>query len=198
MSNSQKIISLLFLVLWGFLAIQPYDRWGWFLENVVIFITVPIFFYLSYRGFISNLSYALIFIFLALHSVGSHFAYDQVPMGNILGEWFGTDRNSYDRLVHLAFGLLWFYPIQMWLNYFTSLKGFWKYFLTFTIILSFSAAYEIFEWIVAFQISPEASQSFMGSQGDFWDTQKDMALASLGAILTLGIIYLSNSFKSRI
>lgn len=197
MTFYQKIIFILFLSLWGLLAIQPYDRWGWFLENIVILLAVPVIFIFAYRGYITNLSLTLILVFLALHTTGSHYAYDQVPFGESLGEWSGTERNSYDRLIHFSFGLLWVYPIKLWLSRLLKLPEFWSYLLPFIFILSLSSSYEIFEWIVAFQVNPEASLSFMGSQGDFWDTQKDMALAGCGALIAILAIFMQGKWGPK-
>ena len=50
------------------------------------------------------------------------------------------------------------------------------------ICLSISACYEFIEWWVALG-SGQAAEAFLGTQGDVWDTQWDMFLALVGAIL---------------
>ena len=47
-----------------------------------------------------------------------------------------------------------------------------------------SAFYELIEWWVAL-LSDEAADAFLGTQGYVWDTQSDMFLALLGALLAL-------------
>lgn len=41
-----------------------------------------------------------------------------------------------------------------------------------------------------FRVQPaggELGQEYLGSRGDIWDAHKDMALASLGALISMGI-----------
>ncbi len=47
-----------------------------------------------------------------------------------------------------------------------------------------SAFYELIEWWVAL-LSDEAAEAFLGTQGYAWDTQSDMFLALVGAVLAL-------------
>ena len=100
----------------------------------------------------------------------------------------GIERNPYDRLVHFSFGFLLFPAFKEIAYRFFSGRTFALYAPIF-IILSFSALYEIFEWIVAFALRPEESKEFLGSQGDFWDSEKDMAFAALGALSAYALSY---------
>lgn len=162
-------------------AIQPFD---WFLESILVMLFVPLL-VLTYRRFpLSDLSYTLILIFLCLHLVGAHWAYGAVP---IPWEQWGFERNHYDRVVHFSFGLLMSYPIREAFYRIARARGFWGFFLPLDVTLSFSAVYEIIEWLVAAIVSPEAGAAFVGAQGDLFDPIKDMALAGTGAILTMGI-----------
>ena len=54
-----------------------------------------------------------------------------------------------------------------------------------TCILAMSAVYEIIEWALAMALAPDWAEAYNGQQGDMWDSQKDMALATAGAIITL-------------
>jgi putative membrane protein len=53
-----------------------------------------------------------------------------------------------------------------------------------SVALAISATYELIEWAAAL-ISAEAAESFLGTQGDGWDTQWDMFLALLGALFSV-------------
>lgn len=188
---------------WLVEAINPVHPDGWLLENILVFIFVPLIL-ISGRYFqLSNVSYTLIAIFMLLHIVGSHWTYAEVPFGAVLGHWMGTDRNMYDRLVHFSFGLLFAYPIREVLLRVTDAKGVWGYYLPFDVVMSFSALYEIMEWVVGMVVSPTDGIAFLGAQGDYWDTPKDMACAAVGAIIAMTIVitvnwYLNKEFWSEI
>lgn len=153
---------------------------------VVLFIPVLIFTYKKFR--LSNLSYVLIFIFMVLHTIGSHYTYAEVPFGFWLGELFNSTRNHFDRLVHFSFGLLLAYPIREIFMRIANTKGFWNYWLPFEVTASFSCIYEIIEWLTAAVVAPAAGDAFLGSQGDIWDAQKDMVLAILGAAIAMIVV----------
>lgn len=184
--------------LWS--AYNPVDKGVWFLENIAVFAFVPAIAVAAYQERISPLSYTLLLFFMALHLVGAHYSYAMVPFGFTLGEWLGTENhpNQYDQVVHLAFGLLVTYPL---LEFFTKMRAargeFWNYYLAFITILGFSALYEIGEWGAAFLMHPSESRGFQGSQGDYWDTNKDMALVALGAVATLSAAWISKLLKGR-
>ncbi len=179
-----------FLAFWGWAAYHPYDVHDWLLENYLVFLWVPIII-ISGRYFkLSNVSYTLITIFMCLHVVGSHYTYSLVPFGDTLKDWFGSDRNMYDRLVHCSFGLLLAYPIREVFMRLGHAKGFWSYFLPIDLTFGFSAVYEIIEWRSAANVPTELGLAFLGSQGDVWDAQKDMAIAGTGAIIAMLIVFI--------
>ena len=101
-----------YAVLWLAAAIAPVDRGTWLLENLLVFAVLALLAANHGRFVFSNLSYCLIFAFLALHSVGSHYTYSEVPAGFWLRDALGLERNHYDRFVHFAFGLLLAYPLR--------------------------------------------------------------------------------------
>ncbi|MCA9460481.1 MAG: DUF2238 domain-containing protein, partial [Nanoarchaeota archaeon] len=142
------------------------------------------------------LSYALIFIFLFLHSIGSHYTYSLVPM-DWFSNFFEVSRNHFDRIVHFCFGFLLVYPIRELYMRIIGVKGIWSFLLPINIVMSFSGFYELFEWAVAVIVAPEAGAAFLGSQGDIWDAQKDMALATLGAFITMLIVFIVNLKYNR-
>jgi len=118
-----------------------------------------------------------------------------VPFGVTLGEWIGVDRNMYDRLLHLLFGIVFVYPLFDYLQRKVKLQGFLIYFVSFMTISAFAGFYEVLEWVAASVVDPEAGDAFLGTQGDIWDAQKDMALAMVGSLFMLTIISVKNKPK---
>lgn len=196
MSRNQKIITAFFLAVWIWAAIGPISRTDWFLENLPIFVLLPLFLF-STRSFkLSDISVALIALFLMLHLVGTHYTYEQVPFGFTLEHWLDSSRNMYDRLVHFAFGFLLVLPVKEVFFKNSGLHKGWKYSLPVVIIVAGAAMYEIFEWVVSNFVSTHLSIAFIGSQGDLWDTQKDMAMAIFGAVSMIILVVLWRRLKS--
>jgi len=179
-----------FLAAWTWAAIRPVYPDDWWLENLLVFVGVPLIVGLGFYFRLSNLSYTLITLFLVLHVVGSHYTYAEVPFGFTLQRWFDSDRNLYDRLVHFCFGLLLAYPVREIFVRITRARGFWTYYLPVELSLAFSALYELLEWAAAAVVDPAAGLAFLGAQGDVWDAQKDMALAGLGAVVAMLVTFL--------
>jgi len=179
-----------FLAVWIWAAINPVFPHDWLLENYLVFIFVPIILITGIYFKLSNVSYTLITIFMILHVVGAHYTYEHVPFGYTLAKWFHTDRNIYDRLVHFSFGFLLAYPVREMFMRLAHVKGFWSYYLPLDLTLSFSAGYEIIEWLTAANVNSAAGIAFLGAQGDIWDAQKDMLMAGIGAVVAMFIIVL--------
>ncbi len=193
----QLFLAAIFVVVWILAAINPLDRTGWFLENIVVFIFVPLGIIAGRYFRISEISWTCVTLFMLLHVAGSHWTYAYVPLGDTIAELMGASRNMFDRLVHFSFGLLLAYPLFEMYRRVIASRGGWAYFLPIESILAFSALYEIFEWFTAIGLDAERAVSFMGSQGDFWDTQKDMACAGVGAIITMCIVLVISVRRSR-
>lgn len=199
------LLALAFSALWVVLAIDPVDRADWALENVLIAAGVC-FLVATRRALpLSNASYGLLFLFLCLHAVGAHYTYSLVPWddafrgvsGFSLGEAFGATRNHYDRVVHFAYGLLLVLPLRELLVLHAGVRGFWSYFLPLDLVLSTSALYELLEWAAALVYGGGLGAAFLGTQGDEWDTHKDMALAALGALIAALAIWALNRARGR-
>ncbi len=191
------ILLAIFVIVWILLSIKVNHRQDWMLENL---LTVPfvIFIAWSYNKFrLSNLSYTLMFVFMTLCVIGSKYTYAEVPFGFWMQEAFGFARNHYDRIVHFSFGLLMAYPIREIFLRIANAKGFWGFYLPLDVVLSFSAVYEILEWIIAISFSPGLGTAYLGSQGDEWDAIKDMTLAGLGAVIAMGIILVFNIIYNK-
>jgi len=189
---SYIIMIVIFAIFWIWASIKPIHFDDWVLENILVFITIPVLFFTRKKFEFSILSYSLITLFMILHIIGAHYTYAEVPWGLTLGEWLGTDRNMYDRLVHLLFGVLWVYPIFELFVRRVKVSGFWAYFVPFMIVSALSGIYEVIEWGAVAVVDPEAGIAFLGSQGDIWDAQKDMLLAKLGALWSLGVVWISS------
>src|SRR5687768_9966768 len=181
-------------------AYRPVDVKDWALENALAALFV-IALVLSYRRFpLSNVSYTLIFVFLCLHTIGAHYTYSLVPYdawaknatGTTVNEIFGFQRNHFDRLVHLCFGLLLAYPIRELFLRVAGVRGFWGYYLPLDVTMSFSMLYELIEWAAAETFGGDLGQAYLGTQGDTWDAHKDMALASVGALITMAVVAFVN------
>ncbi len=199
------ILAMLFAALWVALAISPLYREDWMLENalVVVFAVVLA---ASWKWFpLSRVSYTLIFLFLCLHEVGAHYTYSLVPynewtqalFGRSLNEVMGWERNHFDRLVHFSYGLLLAYPVREIFLRVANVRGFWGYFLPLDVTMSTSMIFELFEWAAAVVFGGELGMAYLGTQGDIWDAHKDMALASLGALIAMGIVAAVNRSLQR-
>ena len=192
------VLAAAFAAVWIWSAIAPLDRGGWALENALVLVAVPFLLVVARIFRFSDLSYALITIFMILHVIGSHYTYAKVPFGFTLQEWLGANRNMYDRLVHFSFGLLLAIPVREAFIVLANSKGFWSYYFPLDVTLSLSAVYEILEWIAVQIVNPGAGLAFLGQQGDEWDTQKDMALAGTGALIAMVVAALFlRSYRTR-
>ena len=166
-------------------GIAPHDRLTWWMEIAPILIVVPVLIQ-SRRSFpLTGLLYGLIAVHGIILAVGGHWTYAEVPAGRWLQEWLHTSRNDYDKLGHLAQG---FVPVialrEILLRCGWPVRGGLGAAMLVLAILGISAVYELIEWQAAVGLG-QGADAFLGSQGDPWDTQKDMACAGIGAVLAL-------------
>lgn len=181
-----------YAIVWVWAAINPVYPADWLLENVLAILAIA-FFIVTYRGFpLSNLSYIPLTIFMILHAIGAHYTYAETPIGDWLAPLFGWERNNFDRVVHFLFGLLLAYPMRELYYRIIGTRGIWGIVLPVDVMISLSGIYELVEWAATVVVAPEAGVAFLGAQGDPWDAQKDMALASLGACITMAITLVVN------
>ena len=176
-------------LLWTWLAVAPVDRRDWLLENLLALALVSLL-VLTYRRFqFSDLTYCLITLFMTLHAIGAHYTYAEVPFGFWLKDFFSLSRNPFDRIAHFAYGALLAYPVREALMRLAGVRGLWSYYLPASAILAQSGLFEIIESIVAALVSPELGSAYLGTQGDEWDAQKDMASAFGGAVLAMSFTF---------
>jgi putative membrane protein len=186
-------LAIVFAVLWAVLAIAPLHRADWLLENGLLLAAIVALVATRNVLPLSRVSYTTIFVFMVLHTIGAHYTYSEVPYdalfesltGRSLNEMMGWERNHFDRLVHFSYGLLLAYPVREFFLRVANVRGFWGYFLPLDLTMSTSMLYELIEWAAAEFFGGDLGAAFLGSQGDMWDAQKDMALASLGALIAM-------------
>mgnify|MGYP000096532846 CR=1 FL=1 len=63
--------------------------------------------------------------------------------------------------------------------------------------MSTSALYEMIEWLAAEVFGGELGVAYLGTQGDPWDSQKDMALAVAAALIALTLTAFVNRRHQR-
>jgi putative membrane protein len=172
-------------LIWTATAIAPRDPPTWVLENLLVLFFVGLL-VATYRRFsFSNLSYLLIAMFLSLHAVGAHTGYANTPIGDWLKNALGLSRNPYDRAAHFAFGLLLAYPAREILVRAAGVRGPVTNWVALSLITAASTCFEIVEALVAEIVSPGTGPSWLGAQGDEWDSQLDMGASLIGAALAM-------------
>jgi len=194
-----------FCLLWLLLAIAPLFRQDWLLENLLVLIAVPIFVLTRNKLRFSNFAYTCLFVFFALHELGAHYTYSLVPYdawfqgltGHSLDAALGFERNHYDRLLHFLYGLL-ITPaaVELFAHYGRYPRS-WAALFPLLFVASHSVIYELVEWGAAAAFGGDLGQAYLGTQGDIWDAQKDMALAFLGAIVMIAALGVAGRLPIR-
>jgi putative membrane protein len=185
------VLLLAFGAIWTALAIAPSYRQDWLLENVLVFVAVPLLAATSRTLRFSNRAYTCMFAFFVLHAIGAHYTYSEVPWR----EWLhlqdaGTgpgpaSRNNYDRFVHFSYGLLMFPAVWELFAARASPQRIWRYLMPVFFLMAHSVMYEMIEWGAAEIFGGNLGVAYLGTQGDVWDAQKDMALATAGILMGL-------------
>ncbi len=180
------VIWYLLLSCWA--AYEPTDRQFWLLSSLLPSFLVLVL-VASYRYLpLSLASYAFITLFLTLHTIGVHYTYAEMPMGDLINHTLHIGRNHYDRVVHFSFGFLLTYPLEELFRLTGALRGWLAYYLPVMTILGLSGLWEIIESWVARVVHPELGIIYLGSQGDVWDAQKDMTAALYGSLFCVGLL----------
>ena len=194
-----------FVVVWVVAAIDPVSREDWLLENLLTAIAIPLLILTRNKLHFSNAAYVCLFVFFCLHTVGSHYTYSEVPYdewwrsvtGSSLNATLGFERNQYDRFVHFMYGALIVVPsLELFIVYAPPRK-IWRVLMPVFFIMGHSVIYETIEWLAAILTAPELGQAYLGTQGDEWDAQKDMALATAGAMVTLLLMRWTPAWNHR-
>ncbi|MDD5406108.1 MAG: DUF2238 domain-containing protein [Sulfurovaceae bacterium] len=188
---------VIFCVVWIIAAISPISRKDWLLENVLVFIILLVL-SMTYKKFtFSNFSYTLIAVFLVIHEIGAHYTYALVPYEKwlsfccdwSLNQFMGWERNNFDRIVHLLFGIMWVYPAKEFFKRIFLFGDGLSWFFAVENVMVFSLLYELIEWGAAMIFGGDLGMQYLGTQGDIWDAHKDMLLCDLGASITAFLSY---------
>lgn len=179
------ILGLLVLGLLVLSGLHPYDRGTWLMEVAPILLAVPLLVWSWFRFPLTSLLYVLIALHAIILLVGGAYTYARVPLGYWVQGVFHLARNPYDRLGHLAQGLV---PAMIAREVFLRNRivrpGGWTAVLSIAVALSISLLYELVEWGAAVALG-QGADAFLGTQGDPWDTQSDMGMALVGALLAM-------------
>jgi putative membrane protein len=190
-----------FLAIFTALGLAPSYREDWLLENLLVFVALPVLVATHRRLRFSNFAYTCLFVFFVLHEIGAHYTYSEVPWR----EWLGVlglgagepaGRNHYDRFVHFAYGLLLMPATVELITARMAPRGLWRWLMPVLFIMSHSVIYELIEWLAALRFGGDLGVAYLGTQGDVWDAQKDMALAAFGAVIGLAVVALRGAVRS--
>jgi putative membrane protein len=180
------LAATLAVLLWS--GIAPYERGTWWMEVFPVLVGLPTLVVTYRRAPLSRLLYRLLFLHAVILMVGGHYTYARVPAGFWVQDLWSLARNPYDRLGHFAQG---FVPAilarEVLLRASPVGRTKWLPFLVVCVCLAVSACYELIEWWAALLLGG-AAESFLGTQGDVWDTQWDMFMALVGAIAALTLL----------
>ena len=182
-----------FAAIWTALALAPWYRQDWLLENMLVFAALPLLAW-GYRTLpFTRGTYACLFVFLVLHAIGAHYTYSEVPYdrafeavtGASLNALLGWERNHYDRMVHFLYGVLVTPAAIEILQARATPRGLWRWLLPVCFMMSHSVLYEMIEWLAAEVFGGDLGQAYLGTQGDVWDAQKDSLLATAGSVASV-------------
>jgi putative membrane protein len=178
----------LFLGVLTWSAIDPKDYFTWFLEVTPALVALPVLAATRRRFPLTPLVYVLILLHAMILMVGGHYTYAEVPLFDRIGELFGWQRNNFDKLGHLAQGLV---PAMVAREILVRLQvvngNAWRNFFIVCFCLALSAFYELVEWWAALATG-DSAEAFLGIQGYAWDTQSDMLYALIGAVAALTLL----------
>ena len=185
-----KVLFCVFVAVLIFATIEP-NSWAVWVAEIIPVVGGLVCIILISRSFsFSSTAYALMFVWLLMHTIGAKYTFAEVPF-----DWFndliGSNRNQYDRVAHYSIGF-YAYPVAEYLfknkhcsKIVATLFGLFS-------IMSLAAGYEIIEWWYAELAGGDEGIAFLGSQGDIWDAQKDMLCDTLGAMTSLLLFWTQN------
>ena len=180
------------VVAWSWIA--PHDRFTWWLESAPALVGGVLILCFQRRFPLSTLLLALVGLHCVVLLVGGHYTYARVPLFDWIRDLTGGTRNNYDKLGHFVQGFVPAILAREILLRTSPLRdrgdgwpSRWMPFLVGCVCLAFSAFYELIEWLTAVSQGP-AADDFLGTQGDVWDTQSDMASALVGAVVALVLL----------
>jgi putative membrane protein len=176
------ILLLVGLVALAVSSIRLFDWLTWVLEVIPAVFGAALLIIIYRRFRFTTFAYACVLIHSLILFLGAHYSYAKVPLGFWVQDFLDLSRNHYDRVGHLAQG---FFPAIYVREIFIRLnvvKRGWLFLVVTAVCLAVSAFYEFTEWWAAI-LGGDSAEAFLGTQGDQWDTQWDMFLCLLGAVL---------------
>jgi putative membrane protein len=187
-------------VVWLALAIDPVYRKDWLLENAIVFVAVPLIAATARRLRFSDFAYTCLFVFFVFHAIGAHYTYSLVPYSDwwqsLTGEAL-EGRNHYDRLVHFLYGLLVTAPAVEIFAHYGRYSRAWAFLFPWMFMAGHAVLYELIEFAAAIVFGGELGQAYLGTQGDIWDGQKDMAIALAGTTIMLAGLAAAGRLPAR-
>jgi putative membrane protein len=189
-----------FGAIWLALAIDPVFRDDWLLENAIVFAAVPLLALTARWLRFSDFAYTCLFAFFVFHAVGAHYTYSLVPYADWWQTLVGTaleGRNHYDRAVHFLYGLL-VTPatVELFAHYGRYARP-WHFLFPWMFMAGHAVVYELVEFAAAIVFGGDLGQAYLGTQGDIWDGQKDMALALAGSAAMLACLGVAGRLPVR-
>jgi putative membrane protein len=167
---------------------QPYDRATWAMEVAPVAVVLPLLWATHRRFPLTTVLYLGIFVHALVLMLGGAYTYARVPLGFEIAEWFNLQRNPYDKIGHFFQGFVPALAVREILLRGRHVRGRRMLaFLVVCVVLAISATYEFIEWGAALALGQGADE-FLGTQGDPWDTQSDMLMATIGACCALGLL----------
>ena len=186
-----QVLVIGYLVAFGTTAVLTVNGPNWLVENALSTLLIIIL-GVSYRQKpLGDLSYLMLTAFMLLHIYGAMNSYVENSLGLWLMRVLETDRNYYDRIVHFSLGFLASYALFDFGRSYLKLPYYWALLMPIELTLSVSAGFELVEWLWASTAYPELGPEYLGHQGDPWDAQKDMFIATVGAVLLMFVVWLS-------
>ena len=189
-----------YAAIWLSLAIDPVFRSDWLLENAIVIIAVPLLVATAKRWRFSDFAYTCLFAFFVAHAVGAHYTYSLVPYAEwwqALGGAPPEGRNHYDRVVHALYGLLVAPAAVELFGRFGRYSRPWDFLFPWMFMAGHSVVYELVEYAAALAFGGDLGQAYLGTQGDIWDGQKDMALALAGTTVMLAALAFAGRLPTR-
>ena len=184
-ARALALYSAALIVLLALSGYKPFDLATWVMEVVPVLIVLVVLWVSHARFPLTPLLYALIFVHAAVLMLGGHYSYARVPLGDWMREWLHLSRNPYDGIGHFAQGFIPAIAARELLLRRTGLqRGAWLAVVIVLACLGVSAVYELIEWGAAVALG-QGAEEFLGTQGDPWDTQEDMATALVGALVAM-------------
>ncbi len=191
--NYEKALLLAYGSICAYLSINPVYKTAWWMENITVWVVLAVVIYQYTKGLrLSKISYSIICLGVVIHTIGGHYTFQNVPIGESISNYLGLARNYYDRLGHFLCGCF-VYPL---IDFALKKHWFHKLHIAFlfqlALIMGIAAMYEIFEWLCILYTEESTGLTFVGAQGDVWDAQADMLSCFVGGCFSMLLFFLCN------